>query len=201
MGPWLMGLSVMTMRSSTESGRGGWQMRIVAIGACLGCVLALSGCTSHSSRQLQALSAVGAIQQDAPVKATVTMQIAAPPAKVWDLLIDAPAWPSWCPQIESVKAPGELEMGTRLSGSRAERPSIRRCSWWSLIDASVGRARFLCTGDSRLELIADAGWWNVGNGEGVDDRAADEWLYSSDKLAASETDWLNALKQAAEKKP
>ena len=64
-------------------------MRIAAIG-CLGCVLALSGC-SHSSRQLQALSAVGAIQQDAPVKATVQMQIAAPPAKVWDLLIDAPA--------------------------------------------------------------------------------------------------------------
>ena len=28
-----------------------------------------------------------------------------------------------------------------------------------------------------------------------------KWLYSSDKLAASETDWLNALKQAAEKKP
>jgi hypothetical protein len=26
-------------------------------------------------------------------------------------------------------------------------------------------------------------------------------LYSSDKLAASETDWLTALKQAAEKKP
>jgi len=27
------------------------------------------------------------------------------------------------------------------------------------------------------------------------------WLYSSDKLAASETIWLTALKQAAEKKP
>jgi hypothetical protein len=27
------------------------------------------------------------------------------------------------------------------------------------------------------------------------------WLYSSDKLATSETAWLTALKQAAERKP
>ena len=76
--------------------------RLAAVGACFGCVLALSGC-SHSSRQLQALSAVGAIQQDAPVKARMEMQIAAPPAKVWDLLVDAPNWPSWCPQIGALR--------------------------------------------------------------------------------------------------
>ena len=177
-------------------------MRNVAIGACLGCVLALSGCSSHSSRQLQALSAVGAIQQDAPVKATVTMQIAASPAKVWDLLIDAPAWPSWCPQIESVKAPGALAMGTRFvwksSGTtihsevHLEEPD-RRLSWTGT--ASPARAIHVW----ELKATPDGGTL-VTVKESMTGPLM-KWLYSSEKLAASETDWLTALKQAAEKKP
>jgi len=177
-------------------------MRIVAIGACLGCVLALSGCTSHSSRQLQALSAVGAIQQNAPVKATVTMQIAASPAKVWDLLIDAPAWPSWCPQIESVKAPGELEMGTRFvwksSGTTVDSEvqlvePDRRLSWTGT--ASSARAIHVW----ELKATPDGGTL-VTVKESMTGPLM-RWLYSSAKLAASETVWLTALKQAAEKKP
>ena len=176
-------------------------MRIASIGACLGCVLALSGC-SHSSRQLQALSAVGAIQQDAPVKATVTMQIAAPPAKVWELLIDAPAWPNWCPQIESVHAPGELEMGTQFiwkSGGTAIRSEVhllepdRRLSWTGM--ASPARAIHVW----ELKATPDGGTL-VTVKESMNGPLM-TWLYSSDKLAASETLWLTALKQAAEKNP
>jgi len=176
-------------------------MRIAAIGVCFGCVLALSGC-SHSSRQLQALSAVGAIQQDASVKASVTMQIAAPPAKVWELLIDAPSWPSWCPQIESVKAPGPLAIGTRFiwkSGGMTIHSEVhllepdRRLSWTGT--ASPARAIHVW----ELKATPDGGTL-VTVKESMTGPLM-TWLYSSDKLAASETNWLTALKQAAEKKP
>jgi uncharacterized protein YndB with AHSA1/START domain len=176
-------------------------MRIAAIG-CLGCVLALSGCSSHTSRQLQALSAAGAIQQDAPVKATVAMQIAAPPAKVWALLIDASAWPSWYPPIESVKAPGELAMGTRFvwkSGGTTIHSEVhlvepdRRLSWTGI--ASPARAIHVW----ELKATPDGGTL-VTVKESMNGPLM-KLLYSSDKLAASEMVWLTALKQAAEKQP
>ena len=176
-------------------------MRIAAIAACFGCVLALSGC-SHTSRQLQALSAVGAIQQDAPVKATVQMQIAAPPAKVWDLLVDAPSWPNWCTEIESVKAPGELAVGTRFiwksSGTiiHSEVHLVepdRRLSWTGI--AYPARAIHVW----ELKATPDGGTL-VTVKESMTGPLM-KLLSSSDKLAASETDWLTALKQAAEKKP
>jgi uncharacterized protein YndB with AHSA1/START domain len=181
---------------------GAGRMRIAAIGVCLGWALMLGGCSSHSSRQLQALSAVGAIQQDAPVKATVAMQIAASPAKVWDLLIDASAWPNWCPQIESVKAPGELGMGTRFvwkSGGTTIHSEVhlvepdRRLSWTGI--AYPARAIHVW----ELKATPDGGTL-VTVKESMNGPLM-KLLYSSDKLAASETDWLTALKQAAEKKP
>jgi uncharacterized protein YndB with AHSA1/START domain len=168
----------------------------------MGCALMLGGCSSHSSRQLQALSAVGAIQQDAPVKARVDMQIAAPPAKVWDLLIDASSWPTWCPQIESVKAPGPLAMGTQFiwkSGGTTIHSEVhlldpdRRLSWTGV--ASPARAIHVW----ELKATPDGGTL-VTVKESMTGPLM-TWLYSSDKLAASETVWLTALKQAAEKKP
>jgi uncharacterized protein YndB with AHSA1/START domain len=64
---------------------------------------------------MDALSAAGKTEQNAPVRAEVEIHIAAPPAKVWGLLIDAPAWPTWCPQIQRVETPGELEIGKRFT--------------------------------------------------------------------------------------
>ncbi len=175
--------------------------RLAAVGACLGFVLMLGGC-SHSSRQLQALSAVGAIQQDAPVKARVEMQIAAPPAKVWDLLIDAPNWPRWCPQIESVTAPGELAMGTQFvwkSGGTTIHSEVhlvepdRRLSWTGI--SYPARAVHVW----ELKATPDGGTL-VTVKESMTGPLM-KWLYPSEKLAASDTTWLSALKQAAEKKP
>jgi uncharacterized protein YndB with AHSA1/START domain len=151
---------------------------------------------------LQALSAVGAIQQDAPVKATVQMQIAVPPTKVWDLLIDAPSWPSWCPPIESVKAPGALTIGTRFtwrSGGTTIHSEVhllepdRRLSW----TGTAFSARAIHVWE--LKATPDGGTL-VTVKESMNGPLM-KLLYSSDKLAASETGWLTALKQAAEKKP
>jgi uncharacterized protein YndB with AHSA1/START domain len=163
------------------------------------CALALGGC-SHNARQLEALSAVGAIQQDAPVKATVQMQIAAPPAKVWALLVDASSWPSWCPQIESVKATGELAVGTRFvwtSGGTTIHSEVhlaepdRRLSWTGV--AKPARAIHVW----ELQATPDGGTL-VTVKESMSGPLM-SWLYSSDKLKASATSWLTALKQAAEK--
>jgi uncharacterized protein YndB with AHSA1/START domain len=38
-----------------------------------------------------------------------------PPAKVWAILIDAPSWPKWQKQIESVTAAGPIKSGMTFS--------------------------------------------------------------------------------------
>src|SRR5665811_16321 len=64
-------------------------------------MLVMSGC-GKSLGKLNQLSASGAIHEDAPVKAHVSIEVAAPVNRVWTILTDAPSWPSWASQIDSV---------------------------------------------------------------------------------------------------
>ena len=47
--------------------------------------------------------------------ATVEREVAAPPEKVWDLLVDLRAWPKWGPTVERAELdePGLLALGSR----------------------------------------------------------------------------------------
>jgi uncharacterized protein YndB with AHSA1/START domain len=64
---------------------------------------------------LNRLAASGSIHDSAPVRTHLHIQIAAPPAKLWALLVDAPSWPKWQKQIECVTAAGPLRSGTQFS--------------------------------------------------------------------------------------
>lgn len=73
-----------------------------------------NGC-GRSLTALNRLAASGSIQEDAPVKTHLQVEIDAPPSKVWALLIDAASWPKWQKRIESVTVTGPLANGTRFS--------------------------------------------------------------------------------------
>ena len=49
------------------------------------------------------------------ISAEVTIK--APPARVWEVLTDFAAYPSWNPFIEKLEAPSPLEVGQRLAVS------------------------------------------------------------------------------------
>jgi hypothetical protein len=77
-------------------------------------MLTIDGC-GDSLAALNRLAIVGSIHEDAPVTTHLQIQIAAPPDKVWALLIDAPSWPKWQKLIENVTAAGPLENGMLLA--------------------------------------------------------------------------------------
>src|SRR5271170_2601362 len=97
----------------------------------------IGGCgDSHTT--LNQLSAAGSIHEDAPVTTHLQIQIAAPSAKVWALLVDAPSWPRWAKQVESVTVERPLAVGTRFpwtTGGTGIRSQVqlfepeRRLSW------------------------------------------------------------------------
>ena len=70
---------------------------------------ALTGCGKPST--IDSLARAGRINSAAPVQARVQTAISAPPAAVWALLINAPQWTAWNPQIEHVDAAGPLREG------------------------------------------------------------------------------------------
>jgi len=130
------------------------------------------------------------------------MQISAPPQKVWALLIDAPSWPIWYPQIEHVETPTSLAIGTRFtwkSGGATIHSEVHlfepqhRLSW-------TGTA-FPAKAVHVWELESTPSGGTIVTVDESMDGPLMKRLYPSDKLAKADTDWLAALKRAAEQKP
>ncbi|MDH4442227.1 MAG: SRPBCC family protein [Rhizobium sp.] len=61
---------------------------------------------------LQNYSLWGLNDPNAPVKATVEMEVHATPQKVWDILCDVSSWPRMRPDIESVEVKEPVQTGT-----------------------------------------------------------------------------------------
>jgi uncharacterized protein YndB with AHSA1/START domain len=163
--------------------------------------LAAVGC-GDSLATLNGLAASGAIHEDAPVTAHVQIEIAAPPAKVWSLLVDAPTWPRWESQIESVSATGPLAEGTSFvwsNGGTTIHSQVqlfepeRRLGWTGT--AMTAKAAHVW----ELKPVGD-GQTLVTMKESMDGPLMAR-LYSSQKLADAGSQWLAALKRAAEARP
>lgn len=173
--------------------------RRLGTAALLFSMLAGAGC-GDSLTTLNRLAAAGSIHEGAPVAAHVQTSIAAPAAKIWALLIEAPAWPKWNKQIESVTAPGPLRKGarflwttggTKISSEVQLFDPERRLAWtgtaltakaihvWELRPESPGRTLVVVKESMDGPLMAQ--------------------LFSSQKLAETDTEWLAALRKAAER--
>ena len=163
--------------------------------------LMVSGC-GDSLPALNRLAAAGSIDENAPVTTHLQIQVSAPPAKVWVLLIDAPSWPKWQKQIESVTANGPLTNGMRFSwrtGGTNIHSQVqlfdpeRRLSWTgtALAAKAVHVWGLKPESGNRTLLIVK---------ESMDGPFIEK-IYPSQKLAESDTEWLMALKQAAEGRP
>jgi uncharacterized protein YndB with AHSA1/START domain len=148
---------------------------------------------------LNRLATNGSIHEDAHVTTHLQVQIAAPVAQVWALLIDARSWPKWNKQIEGVAAPGLLESGTRFT--------------WTTGGANIHSQVQLCEPEHRLSWTGTAltakaiHVWELEPKPGnqtlvtVKESMDGPWMaqiYSSQKLASAGSEWLAALKQAAE---
>lgn len=162
--------------------------------------LSVSGC-GDSMADLNRLAAVGSVHGDAPVKAQLQIEIAASPATVWAVLADASSWPSWQKNIESVALVGPLAKGTRFrwkTGGTSIDSQVqlfepgRRLSW----TGKAMTAKAIHVWELQPE---DANRTLVTMKESMDGPLMAK-LYPSAKLAEVDTEWLAALKQAAEQR-
>ena len=173
-------------------------MRTQLLAAELAVVL-LAGC-GPSMTDLDQLAASGRISERAPVRVHLQADIAAPPSKVWALLINAPAWPSWDSDVSGVSVKQPLASGTRFdwkAGNSTIHSEVRffepgqRIIWtgkiltakaihaWALMPAPGGHTLVVTDESMDGPLMAT--------------------LFPAEKLAAADSSWLTALKKAAEK--
>ena len=163
--------------------------------------LAVGGC-GDSLAALNRLAAGGSIHEDAPVTTRLQVQIAAPPAKVWALLVDAPSWPKWQKQIESVTAAGPIRSGTRFS--------------WRTGGMNIHSQVQLCEPERRLSWTGTAltakavHVWELKPKPGnrtlltVKESMDGPWMakiFPPQKLTEADNEWLTAIKRAAEGTP
>lgn len=173
-------------------------MRRIFVPALLMLTLFLTAC-GKSLTALNQLAASGAIQDDAPVKTQLQIEINAPLEKVWALLVDARSWPKWQPEIESVAITGPLAPGHRFS--------------WKTGGTKIHSQVQLYEPEHRL------GW----TGTALTAKAVHVWelkeespertlvvmkesmdgprmakIYPSEQLTEADRSWLAALKKAAE---
>jgi uncharacterized protein YndB with AHSA1/START domain len=163
--------------------------------------LLVQGCGPRLSL-LDELAQSGKINERAPVTAHLEIEINAPPAKVWSLLVDAPSWPKWEKQINAVTSDGPLAASKKFmwkSGDTEIHSQVQlfepetRLAWtgsamsakaihvWQLQEVAGNRTRVLMTESMDGPLMSR--------------------LFPQDKLSAASMQWLVALKNAAELAP
>ena len=148
---------------------------------------------------LDNLARNGAIQADAPVKASVQIVIQAPPEKVWSVLTDLNDWPKWQSDIREAQIAGPLESGTSFTWKSG---GTRIQSRIALVEPN---ARLAWTGT--VLNVRAVHVWKLERVRGnktllkVDESMSGFGLtlfYSSKDLEASNQLWLHRLKTAAE---
>lgn len=175
--------------------------RMLAAVLLLLSTLTVDGC-GDSLAALNRLATNGSIHEDAPVTTHLQIQIAAPPAKVWALLVDAPSWPKWQKQIVSVTATGPIGSGTRFSW-RTGGTNIH-----SQVQLFEPEHRLSWTGTALTAKAVHV--WELKPEPGnqtlltMKESMDGPWMakiYPSKELAEADTEWLTALKRAAEGTP
>jgi uncharacterized protein YndB with AHSA1/START domain len=158
----------------------------------------LTGCGPSLTR-LNQLASTGAIHQDAPVLAHVQIDIDAPSARIWSLLVNAQAWPQWDPDITQVSITQPLAPGTRFTwgeGSSTVHSQVQlfepeqRLGW-------TGTA-LTAKAVHQWRLTPEPGGHTLVTIDESMDGPLMARLFSSRQLADSAHDWLVSLKKASE---
>jgi Polyketide cyclase / dehydrase and lipid transport. len=158
----------------------------------------LSAC-APSDHQLAELGRRGAIQANAPVKASSILIVHAPARVVWRTLADVATWPRWQPGIEAVSSNGTLGEGTlftwKTDGTTIHSRVVlfdppHRLAWIGQADMAHAVHVF---------VLAPLGphATRIESRESMDGPLLD-WFYDSAALQASEDALLQNLKKAAE---
>jgi uncharacterized protein YndB with AHSA1/START domain len=143
---------------------------------------------------------MGLIERDAPIKASLTEAIDAPPETVWQVLTSIDDWPHWQPGIHDARLEGPLSLGAQFK--------------WSTGNLHIESTIVLLEPDSRIAWTGSAMGakavhvWVLTRQPGNKTLVAmDEsmsgplltWFYTSKELAYSDKDWLDRLKLEAER--
>ena len=141
---------------------------------------------------------------------SITVAIAAPPERVWEVMSNVEYWPHWTPTVTSVRRldDGPLRPGSRTRISQPRLPETdyvvteltpgRSFTWVATGPGVVTTARHdveaLPGGDTRVRLsVSQAGW--LGSVMGLFYRRL------TDRYLASEANGLKARCEAPESKP
>ena len=151
---------------------------------------------------LDELAQSGKINERAPVTAHLEIEINAPPAKVWSLLVDAPSWPKWEKQINAVTSDGPLAGGKKFmwkSGDTEIQSQVQlfEPETWLAWTVSAMSAKAIHVWQLQ-EVAGDR--TRVLMKESMDGPLMSR-LFPQDKLSAAGMEWLVALKRAAEPAP
>ena len=93
---------------------------------------------------------------------SITVDIAAPPDRVWAVMADVERWPEWTPTVKRIQ---RLDPGPLVEGSRAriEQPKLP-AAIWEVTDLRKGRSFTWVTRSPGVRVIAKHGVEPVGQG-------------------------------------
>jgi uncharacterized protein YndB with AHSA1/START domain len=169
---------------------------IPTFSACLVLVFLLQ----YNESRREKLAGNGAIQDSAPVKASIEAIIQAPPEKVWGILTAINDWPKWQSGITEAAINGPLQAGATFN--------------WTSGGTHIKSRLALVEPNQRLAWTGSAMGahaihvWNLerlpggGTRVKVDESMSGLLLtlfYSSKDLEAADQLWLDRLKQQSEK--
>ena len=155
---------------------------------------------NDQSAKLENLARSGAIESDAPVKASLDVVIDAPVGKVWGILTDVDRWPRWETDIKDAEIAGPVAIGTTFK--------------WTMGAAHIHSTIALAEPEERIAWTGTAlnaravHVWKLERLGGNRTRVSMEesmsgillgLLYSSKELEASDRRWLDRLKHQAER--
>lgn len=168
----------------------------------LTCATALLLIVTFHSRvnDLENLARAGAIESDAPIKASLQIVVQAPVEKVWSVLTDVNGWPKWQSDIKEAQMIGPLESGTEFTWSSG---GTRIQSKFALVEpykeiAWTGTA-FTATAVHVWKLEQMPGNKTLVKTEESMSGFLLTLFYSSKELQTIDQTWLDRLKREAER--